>query len=238
MLPTHDTSPGGPVLVIDTASRPGYLGLWSGDTWLQFRDFSHGRRQGEEIFPLIEGMLREAHLLPTDLTGVVAVTGPGSFSALRIGLAAAKSLAEVLRIPVVGVTLLDVASSLAPVFPAFCLFPANQSELYLGVFSSVGRLVASPQVLPLSQWDSSETGTLRSAVVASVSEREQMAAHADLASLSASAIVVEHLAACTARYAVPLLSQAAAENAASLDACYVRRVNAGDSWEDHRQPAG
>jgi tRNA threonylcarbamoyladenosine biosynthesis protein TsaB len=55
----------------------------------------------------IDGLLGSASVEPADLDAIVAGTGPGTFTGLRIGLASAKGLGFALGIPVYGVGTLD-----------------------------------------------------------------------------------------------------------------------------------
>lgn len=58
----------------------------------------------ENIIKLLDKLLSQASIYPQDITGIIVVSGPGSFSALRLGLAVANTLAWQLNIPIVGVT--------------------------------------------------------------------------------------------------------------------------------------
>ncbi|MFH1377143.1 MAG: tRNA (adenosine(37)-N6)-threonylcarbamoyltransferase complex dimerization subunit type 1 TsaB [Planctomycetota bacterium] len=55
---------------------------------------------GGTLFPLIDALLKDAKTTPTDLTGILVNRGPGSWTGLRVGVAAAKTLALVLKVPV------------------------------------------------------------------------------------------------------------------------------------------
>jgi tRNA threonylcarbamoyladenosine biosynthesis protein TsaB len=55
---------------------------------------------------------------PASLEGIVVGRGPGSFTSIRIGLAAARSLALALRVPVAGASTLDAYDGATPVIDA------------------------------------------------------------------------------------------------------------------------
>ena len=59
-------------------------------------------------------LFRESGVGPAELTRVVVGTGPGSFTGLRLGLAAARGLALALDVPVAGVSTLDALAAGAP----------------------------------------------------------------------------------------------------------------------------
>jgi tRNA threonylcarbamoyladenosine biosynthesis protein TsaB len=59
-------------------------------------------------------LFRESGASRAELTGVVVGTGPGSFTGLRLGLAAARGLALALELPVAGVSTLDALAAGAP----------------------------------------------------------------------------------------------------------------------------
>jgi tRNA threonylcarbamoyladenosine biosynthesis protein TsaB len=61
-----------------------------------------------------DALFRESGASRAELTGVVVGTGPGSFTGLRLGLAAARGLALALELPVAGVSTLDALAAGAP----------------------------------------------------------------------------------------------------------------------------
>jgi tRNA threonylcarbamoyladenosine biosynthesis protein TsaB len=69
------------------------------------------RRHVETLTPALEHLLQQLGLVPGDL-GVVAVDiGPGLFTGLRVGVAAAKGLAQSLGLGVMGATSLDILTA-------------------------------------------------------------------------------------------------------------------------------
>ena len=86
-----------------------------------------------------DALLREAALGPADLDLLVVGVGPGSFTGLRIGLAAARGLAVALDLPVAGVSTLDALAAGAP--GAVPVIDARRRE----VFALVG---GEPRCLP------------------------------------------------------------------------------------------
>lgn len=69
---------------------------------------ARGRRHAESLAPAIDVLRRQAQI-ELDEIGCVAVDlGPGLFTGLRVGISTAKALAHALRVPMIGVTSLDL----------------------------------------------------------------------------------------------------------------------------------
>lgn len=87
--------------------------------------------------------IKEAGIKPEDIDGVAVAAGPGSYSGLRGGLAAAKTLAQVLKVPLVAVStleaiaynLIDIEGTIAVILHArldeynFAVFKAAKGKL-------------------------------------------------------------------------------------------------------------
>jgi tRNA threonylcarbamoyladenosine biosynthesis protein TsaB len=118
------------VLAIDTSSSELRLALsFDQDRSVQVRE-TVGRDHGRVIITKIRGLFDSSGLTTGDLHGIVACTGPGSFTGLRIGLAAAKGIAVATEIPIVGINLFEVAAHKlrAPGRATFIVIPLNRDE--------------------------------------------------------------------------------------------------------------
>lgn len=101
------------VLGIESSGTRGGVALLDGERVLGVRVFEKGMVHGREIAPAIRAILDEAGLAPAAIELVACDVGPGSYTGLRVGLAAAKGLALALGRPVVGVPSLDVLADAA-----------------------------------------------------------------------------------------------------------------------------
>jgi tRNA threonylcarbamoyladenosine biosynthesis protein TsaB len=102
------------------------------------------------LVPQISELLERKKLKKNDLDGFAVVVGPGSFTGLRIGLAAIKGLAEILKKPIVAVSLLDAMATLAKSSGRLVVaMDAGRGEFYVGIYTS-SRHSASEQLMTRS----------------------------------------------------------------------------------------
>ena len=116
------------------------------------------RRHVETLTPALEHLLGQVGMTPRDLEVVAVDVGPGLFTGLRVGVAAAKGLAQALGIGVVGATSLDIltaaAASAGHRGPVLACIDARRGEVFASVrdarsaASSSGELVAAGLFAP------------------------------------------------------------------------------------------
>ena len=106
------------VLGVESSGPRGGVALLEDGRRLGEALFEAGMVHGREIAPAVDRLLKAAGKGPADL-GLVAVDiGPGSYTGLRVGLAAAKGLAYALGKPLIGVPSLDVLAEAAATLAA------------------------------------------------------------------------------------------------------------------------
>ena len=93
------------------------------------------------VLEAADDLLREAAAERTDLTALAVGTGPGSFTGLRLGLAAARGLAFALDLQVAGVSTLDALAAGAP--GAMPVIDAGRREVF--TLRDGEPVVCSPQ---------------------------------------------------------------------------------------------
>jgi tRNA threonylcarbamoyl adenosine modification protein YeaZ len=111
--------------------------------------------RAETVVMLIQQAMREAGLAYADLDLIAAATGPGSFTAIRTGLAAARGIALAAGKPVVGATSLEViaaeVAANALVTGRFAVaLDARKDELYVQVFDAGGVSAGDPVLMARS----------------------------------------------------------------------------------------
>ena len=101
------------------------------------------RGHAEALMPMLDAVLAEAGAGYRDLTRIAVCTGPGSFTGIRIGIAAARGLALGLGVPAIGITRLEaLAAGAAPGRPCSVRVPGPNGASYLQEFDADGRAEA------------------------------------------------------------------------------------------------
>lgn len=122
-------------LVIDTALAAQSLALLDGEHVVAARHGVIGRGHAEALMPALEALLDEAGATPDR---ILVDVGPGSFTGLRIGIAAARALGLAWQVPVSGYASLSLIA--APVFAA-------HPDVRLAVVAEAGRGLLYVQLL-------------------------------------------------------------------------------------------
>lgn len=103
------------------------------------------RAHGELLAPQVRMTLAAAGVAPADLGAIVAGLGPGPFTGLRVGLATAAAMGQVLGIPTYGICTLDALGRAAGPGRVLVATDARRREVYYAVYQD-GRRVSGPEV--------------------------------------------------------------------------------------------
>ncbi|MDM5191769.1 tRNA (adenosine(37)-N6)-threonylcarbamoyltransferase complex dimerization subunit type 1 TsaB [Bacillus hominis] len=97
------------------------------------------------LMPAVEKLLKECGVKPKELTKIVVAAGPGSYTGVRIGVTAAKTLAWSLQIPIVGVSSLEVVAANGANFNGLIcpLFDGRRGQIYTGLYTYEGERITS-----------------------------------------------------------------------------------------------
>ncbi|HEY4715886.1 MAG TPA: tRNA (adenosine(37)-N6)-threonylcarbamoyltransferase complex dimerization subunit type 1 TsaB [bacterium] len=140
-------------VAIDTAAARTGVAYLDGVDCLQEQFLLPGEKPSACLLPLIDSTLTKCGVRVEDLGLLVVNIGPGSFTGIRIGMAAAQGLSFALSLPVVGVSSLDVlAGSVSSGDQIIVWIDAKHGEVYHAAFENrngvmkrlSGPLVADP----------------------------------------------------------------------------------------------
>lgn len=147
-------------LGIDTAGPATAVALWQGTARhgqaLAANTVSMTRGHAEAVMPMV-GEIVAKGLGPKGfaaITRVAALSGPGSFTGIRIGVAAARGLALAIGCPAVAVTAFEAAAALHTQSgdadgPFAIAFDAKRGQVYLQNFDASGHPLAIPAAVDL-----------------------------------------------------------------------------------------
>lgn len=154
------------LLVTDTSGRQGIVALARADA----RDQNDpelievaplaGGTFSAQLVPQIAALLAKHRYTKADIEAFIVVTGPGSFTGLRVGLAAIKALAEILKKPIVPVSLLEVIATASHAQGnVAAVLDAGRGDVYFGLYEILGdsMQVQREQLLSRAEFSSLAT---------------------------------------------------------------------------------
>lgn len=143
------------VLAIDTAGVDCAAAVFDSSTGHVLGSVSEtiGRGHAERLMAMIDEALAEAKLSLTDVDRIGVTVGPGSFTGIRVGVAAARGLSLALGVDCVGVSTLDVLARTAEATdkPVLAAINAHRDEVYAQRFVR-GEPQGEPQLLDLDDY--------------------------------------------------------------------------------------
>jgi tRNA threonylcarbamoyladenosine biosynthesis protein TsaB len=217
------------LLAIDTTSEHGSIALSEGERVIEEVAMDSSDGFGHVLFDQIARMLSHHSLALKDIDGFAAAAGPGSFTGVRVGLTAAKGLAEAGGKRVAAVSNLQALASFGsrPLRAPF--IDAHRGEIYGAVYDAALELVREEVVMPFDAWLVSLPPGDLELIACDVSIRE-----GSYPMLEASRVVQapRAIAGAVAKIAARRFELGLAQDPASVDANYVRRSDAELLWRE------
>ncbi|CAN7563777.1 tRNA (adenosine(37)-N6)-threonylcarbamoyltransferase complex dimerization subunit type 1 TsaB [Pararhizobium sp. LjRoot235] len=143
------------VLAIDTAGTGCFAAVFdsTNDNVLASAGADIGRGHAEQLLAFIDEALAESGKALSDIDRIAVTIGPGSFTGIRVGVAAARGFALALGVPSVGVSILAALARSAaekyPGRPVLAAMDAKREELYCQIFEAAGTPRTEAQILEL-----------------------------------------------------------------------------------------
>ena len=124
------------ILALDTSSPVGSIALRDDHSVIGLLTADVSMTHSEGLMPAVDLLFGHVRRSVEDLTAVACISGPGSYTGLRIGIATAQGLACARRLPCFSYTSLSVMAWALPhcAFPICPILPARKGWLYAQLF--------------------------------------------------------------------------------------------------------
>ena len=156
------------LLSIDTSSRHGGAALSDAEgAVVEARLWRSTANHTAQLMPAVAELLKAQNLRVADLDAVAVALGPGPFSALRVGVSAAKGLAMAGGFPIVGVDTLalEARSKLVPNGIVAAWLDAGRNEVAAGWFDGQGSRIHDDEIAPMETLLERDSGLPHTLVV-------------------------------------------------------------------------
>ena len=140
------------ILALDTTSNTASVAIRRDGETISVVSLESDAGFAHLIFGAIEKCRNEARIMLNEVDCFASASGPGSFTGVRIGLTAAKGLAESLERPVIGISNLRALSSFGENSLRAVTIDARRSEVYAAVYDADLKVVIPETVGPLDQF--------------------------------------------------------------------------------------
>ncbi len=124
------------ILAFETSAKAGSVALWQDGRLLGESYQNTGLTHSQTLLAMAENLIASCGFQSQDVTDVAVAAGPGSFTGVRIGVAAAKGFAWGLEIPCCGVSTLEAMAENLGIYDGFVLpvMDARRSQVYNAIF--------------------------------------------------------------------------------------------------------
>ena len=126
------------ILAFETSAKAGSVALLENGTLLAENYCNTGLTHSQTLMVMAQDLLKSCDLKASDVEAIAVAAGPGSFTGVRIGVAAAKGFAWGADIPCCGVSTLEAMATGLGVYEGFVLpvMDARRSQVYNAIFKA------------------------------------------------------------------------------------------------------
>lgn len=144
------------ILAVDTSSAVASCAIVEDDKLVCEHILNNKLTHSQTLMPMLDEVLKQSEIKAADIDLFAAVTGPGSFTGLRIGVSAVKALAHANKKPCASVSTLEALAYNMP----FCemlvvpVMDARRAEVYTAAYDTrdgIVREVIAPTAMPLEE---------------------------------------------------------------------------------------
>jgi tRNA threonylcarbamoyladenosine biosynthesis protein TsaB len=219
------------ILALDTTTEFGSIALIEGDGLVSELEMRTTEGFSRVLFGHVETILRNSGWALDEVACFAAAAGPGSFTGVRVGLAAVKGLAEALGKPVVAVSNLQAMAWFGSAPLRATVLDARRDQVYAAVYGASLQVLSPEVVTSLAGWLeglpegeieflATDFGPYRAAFQGTRFERAPLRE------------VPRALAGAIGRIAAQECRAGRAQDPAAIDANYVRRSDAELFWKE------
>jgi tRNA threonylcarbamoyladenosine biosynthesis protein TsaB len=145
------------LLAIDTSTRVTTVALAINDSTRVWRNGDPSERHASTLIPMIQSLLQANHLAVGQLNAVAVNVGPGSFTGLRVGLMAAKTLAFAKKLPLLALNGDEILAESAETSAnrVVVVYESRRGELTLSTFVRTERAWSradAPTIVSAAEW--------------------------------------------------------------------------------------
>jgi len=129
------------ILAFETSAKAASVALWKDDVLIAEYYQNCGQTHSKTLMKMAQDLLDNCGIKAQELTAIACASGPGSFTGVRIGVAAAKGMAWGLQKPCLGVSTLESMAYQALSFQGVicCAMDARRDQVYHAMFLSDGK---------------------------------------------------------------------------------------------------
>ncbi|MBA2250622.1 MAG: tRNA (adenosine(37)-N6)-threonylcarbamoyltransferase complex dimerization subunit type 1 TsaB, partial [Chitinophagaceae bacterium] len=138
------------ILNIDTCTENAIVSLANNDVIIGTMNNSNQKDHASFLHTAIKNLLDKSGILISQLNAIAVTAGPGSYTGIRVGMAAAKGLAYALQIPLISLNTLEVIAMCSIIQSEnkdafFCpMIDARRMEVFTAVYDQFLKEIIAP----------------------------------------------------------------------------------------------